>query len=261
MANKGTVNFGGFASVGIGQHQSGSLSVGQLKWAKKTDNRPKKKLNYNEREISSQILRASKYRSAAEVYTRARSKFGFLKRCEATGQYNAGELRAALNHAQKMVRCAKMKMTHLKEEEREDTKRKRTEKRKPKRVKEAEVMELREKRQKHRLKERKKILEANLEYLKEKQENDSKSDNTACASLDLSSAAMQLQQLAAEGKRLEQEIASAKQSLGAADITGVSVTADGISVSVSASSAVAQNAASVSDAGASASAAAIDAAV
>lgn len=234
MVNKGTVNFGGFTAAGIGQQQSGMLAAGQSGWAKKTDSRPKKQLNYNEREISSQILRASKYRSAAEVYTRARSKFGLLKRCEATGQYKASEMRAALNHAQKMVRCAKMKMIHLKDEEREDTSRKRTEKRKPKRVKEAEVRELREKRQKHRLKERKKILEANLEYLKEKRENENKSDHTACATLDLSSAAVRLGQLLAEGKQLEQEITSATQTLNAADISGVSVTADGISVSLSA---------------------------
>lgn len=79
----------------------------------------KKRLNYNMREISSQILRASKAQSASIVLVRAKSKVSSLKRCYGTGQYDDNEVRPALAHAQRMVQVARKKVQNLKEEERE----------------------------------------------------------------------------------------------------------------------------------------------
>lgn len=77
----------------------------------------KKQLNYNHREISSQILRASKARTASSVLARAKSKLSSLKRCQGTGQYNETELEYAIAHARRMVQCAAKKAQNLKEEE------------------------------------------------------------------------------------------------------------------------------------------------
>lgn len=84
---------------------------------RQSSRKTKKKLNYNSKEISSQLLRASKSRNAAMVLTRAKSKVSNLQRCLGTGQYNDSEVRVALAHANRMVKCAKMKLQNLKEEE------------------------------------------------------------------------------------------------------------------------------------------------
>ncbi len=80
-------------------------------------NTKKKKLNYNHREISQQILRASKLSSAANVLASARSKLGVLRRSQSTGQYNEREITNAIIHARRMVQCASKKVQNLKEEE------------------------------------------------------------------------------------------------------------------------------------------------
>lgn len=77
----------------------------------------KKKLNYNHREISQQILRASKLSSAANVLARAHSKLGVLRRSQSTGQYNEREITNAIIHARRMVQCASKKVQNLKEED------------------------------------------------------------------------------------------------------------------------------------------------
>ncbi len=81
--------------------------------------RKKKHLNYNMREISTQIMRAAKVVPASQVLVRARGKVDSLERCRLTGQYDEKEVRAALAHAKRMVKCAKMKVNNLKDEERQ----------------------------------------------------------------------------------------------------------------------------------------------
>lgn len=159
----------------------------------------RKKLNYNTKEISSQILRASKAQSASVVLVRAKSKVSSLKRCMGTGQYDDNEIRPALAHAQRMVRVANQKVRNLKEEEREKSsyKKKKLQKNlerkrelkaaiedKKDEIKNAKLMEemqeiQREKRQRlemerkrrfHRDAERGKIAEANMRYLKDQME-------------------------------------------------------------------------------------------
>lgn len=82
----------------------------------------KKRLNYNHREISAQLVRCKKAQGAANVLARARTKISVLKRCQATGNYDSREMANAMAHARRMVRCAQMKVRHLKEEEMEQKK-------------------------------------------------------------------------------------------------------------------------------------------
>lgn len=77
-----------------------------------------KKLNYNFKEISGQILRAKTCMSAKQVAVRARSKAAILRRQMKCGEYDDTELEHAIQHADQMVRIAKKRMKHLQEEER-----------------------------------------------------------------------------------------------------------------------------------------------
>lgn len=89
--------------------QSGTLGTGK--------SRSKKSLKYNSKEISAQILRATKSRTAATVLTKAKNTVSNLRRCLGTGEYNDSEVEAALAHAKRMVKCAQSKVNHLREEE------------------------------------------------------------------------------------------------------------------------------------------------
>lgn len=159
-----------------------------------------KKLNYNSREISDQLLRVSKARSASEVLVRAKEKVGMLQMCLGTGQYDDREVRAAVAHARRIVRCAQMKVRNLKEEEEIKRKSERghngDEREKKNEVRcrisrkkadlkaetaqqgiregnkeKAEQLELQRKRRLHRNTERAKINEADMKYMGERNEN------------------------------------------------------------------------------------------
>lgn len=123
-----TVN--GAGSMGTQPAMKGMLSVKSGSAAKvrmgivgnKENKVPAKRLNYNHREISGQLVRAKKAQSAATILTRAKSRLAFLQRCAGTGQYDQKEIANALAHARRMVRCAQMKVRNLKEEEQEQKK-------------------------------------------------------------------------------------------------------------------------------------------
>lgn len=162
-----------------------------------TKSTTKKALNYNSKEISSQLMRAHKSRNASMVLSRAKSKVSMLRRCLGTGQYNDNEVRIALAHANKMVKTAQMKVTNLKEEEqmkksleREHKNEERQQKNEMKRrvsqkqkdiklkaqleenqqvLKEKSMrQEILRKRRLHRNSERNSVNEADMEYLKNK---------------------------------------------------------------------------------------------
>lgn len=97
-------------SVGSTARAGGVRKVSQRKTAKK-------KLNYNPREIRSALLHASKAQSAATVLCQAKSKLSVLLKCKGTGQYDETELTNAIIHARRMVRCAQIKTRNLKQEE------------------------------------------------------------------------------------------------------------------------------------------------
>lgn len=76
-----------------------------------------KKLKYNFKEISDQILQAKTSGTAGVVAIRARVMVVMLLGRKSTGEYDSTEVEHALVHARKMVRIAKKRTRHLKEEE------------------------------------------------------------------------------------------------------------------------------------------------
>lgn len=83
---------------------------------------PKKRLNYNPREIRSALLRATRSQAAGNVLCQAKSKLANLAKCKGTGMYNESELTSAIIHARQMVRCAQLKTRNLKQEEQQTKK-------------------------------------------------------------------------------------------------------------------------------------------
>lgn len=78
----------------------------------------KKKLNYNYREISGQLMRAVTSVGARVVMVRAFQKVGTLYRHLRSGNYNEREVERAIAHAEQIAVVAKKRMKHLQEEER-----------------------------------------------------------------------------------------------------------------------------------------------
>ena len=105
-----TVNGAGSASSQ--SMMAGTLSIKTAKGiknrvvAEKSSSKPKKRLNYNYRDISGQLIRAKKSQSAAMVTARAQSKLAVLSRSAASGQYSKKEIANAIAHARRMVRSA-----------------------------------------------------------------------------------------------------------------------------------------------------------
>lgn len=191
----------------------------------------KKQLNYNSKEISSQLVRAKKSRNAAMVLTRAKSRVSSLQRCLGTGQYNDNEVRIALAHAKRMVKCAQMKVANLKEEEqlkhrneREHTDKERQQKSEIKRrtaqkernleqkvmlEETQQILKEKERRQEllrrqriHRNQERGKISDADLKYLKDRMGSKSSGADSSVA-IELSMQAVGLSELKLSEHALE----------------------------------------------------------
>ena len=167
----------------------------QMSSVRKTENKKKKALNYNHREISGQLLRAKKAQNAGTVLTRAKSRLASLQRAAGSGQYDSKEVANAIAHARRMVRCAQLKVRNLRQEEQEQKSHQRssgaTEQKKKNEVKRRvsqkeralkskvalkEVQEVSaekrrrtemvQKRRMHRNEERSKINEADMKYIK-----------------------------------------------------------------------------------------------
>ncbi len=77
----------------------------------------KKKLQYNLKEISSQLMRAKTSGSASRIAARARTKAATLRKKLKSGEYDEKELEAAIIHAEQMERIARKRVKHLQEEE------------------------------------------------------------------------------------------------------------------------------------------------
>ena len=232
MLNGGTS--GGMAGVAMGTATVKKNSVAETikKNQSSTKKKTKKKLNYNPREISSQLMRANKSTSAGLVLARSRSKLSALQRAKATGQYNDSEMRSAIIHARRMIDCSRMKMNNLRQEEQEKSKNS-TESNAKKRQKKAEVkrrvhqkeqhlkakvaveenqriltekrkqQELRLKKKLNRTRENGKILEADMKYLKDQMNHQgNQSADYGSVVVDISAMAAQM----AELQRLEQQI-------------------------------------------------------
>lgn len=76
-----------------------------------------KKLKYDFKAISAQILRSKTSLNAKQVAGKARRAVLRLKREKQSGGYDEEELQAAISHAQAMERIAKKKARHLQQEE------------------------------------------------------------------------------------------------------------------------------------------------
>ncbi len=199
--------------------------------------RKKKKLNYNSREISGQLIRAKKARSASGVLASAKTKVGTLSRCLGTGQYDDAEVRVALAHARRMVKCAETKVRNLKEEEmlqhkyeREKMAKEQQKKGEIKRRVRQKEQDLRQKmateelqqvhrekmkrqeilrkRRQHRDQEQNKISEADMKYLRDtiNYMRDSGRVDTTAVSLDLTDAAIMMSELQMTEAQIEQQV-------------------------------------------------------
>lgn len=232
-----TVNSGFGGAAGSASVVTTKKSIAdRVKAANNQAKRPKKRLNYNPREISSQLARAHKSRNAAVVLARAGIKLGVLQQAYASGQYNESEVRIAIAHAKRMVECARVKTSNLKEEEilkkRNDRdhnsgeQKKRNEVKRRVRQKEQNLkikisleedqrilkeknrkQQLLQKRRMHRNDEQRRITEADMKYLEDQMKNN-QSDKTVRyegVSLDLSAEAAKMAELQQLEQQIEQE--------------------------------------------------------
>ena len=76
-----------------------------------------KKLQYNFKLISSQIMRAKTSSSASQAVSSAKRMVAQLRRKRKSGEYDDEELEAAIGHAQAMERVAKKHVKYLQQEE------------------------------------------------------------------------------------------------------------------------------------------------
>lgn len=116
----------GLFGMGIGMNSSGTRHI-QIKDAygrvtgsisiSSGKNKKTKKLKYNLKQISSQILQTKTSFSAARVANLAKIKVSMLKQKLGTGEYDSDELRLAIAHAERIARVAKKRKRHLQEEE------------------------------------------------------------------------------------------------------------------------------------------------
>ena len=83
----------------------------------KNTNLQLKKLQYNFKSLSAQILRSKTSVNAKQVASKARREVIRLKAKLRQGEYADEELEGAIKHAQAMERVAKKKARHLQEEE------------------------------------------------------------------------------------------------------------------------------------------------
>lgn len=93
-----------------------SMRENRVNASKKTTG-TKKKLTYSYRKVSGAIMRAKTRIQAGNALSSAKAELSSLKRKAGSGQYKDEEVQIAINHANKMIRTARKKMSHLKLEE------------------------------------------------------------------------------------------------------------------------------------------------
>lgn len=141
------------------------------KSSQKKKTKKKKKVDYDAHEIATLLTRATHSMGVGEILVRANSRLQQLQLCVGSGEYDINELRAAIAHAKKMVKCARKKMRNLQEEERIENKGKRKKTAvstgKERRAKQKLEQELSRIRRRHRGDEKKDMDEARRCYLRE----------------------------------------------------------------------------------------------
>lgn len=106
----------------IGENDSGRQAMKpnnteRMKSVTKSGKKKKKRLQYNFKEISTQIMLAKTSVSAGGVIARAQAKVAMLQRKLRSEEYDSKEVERALGHAKKMEAVARKKKKHLAEEE------------------------------------------------------------------------------------------------------------------------------------------------
>lgn len=104
------------ASFSVSAYQSEPTRVKSAK-EKKLSAEELKKLKYNFKQISAQLLRTKTSASAGQVVTKARNKVAQLKRQLKNGEEPSEELMSAITHAMQIQRVAEKRKKHLEQEE------------------------------------------------------------------------------------------------------------------------------------------------
>lgn len=77
----------------------------------------KKRLQYNFKAISAQIMQAKTSGGASQVAAKARRQIAVLQRNMKSDEYNEDEIKSAIVHAKSLERAARKRMKHLRQEE------------------------------------------------------------------------------------------------------------------------------------------------
>lgn len=101
----------------IASTKSYSDSLKAQRESQKDASLEKKKLKYQFKDISSQIVRSKTSVAARRAVGQARRELLRLKQEKRSGKYDPEEIEAAIEHAKSMERIAKKKVRHLEEEE------------------------------------------------------------------------------------------------------------------------------------------------
>ena len=92
-------------------------STSKSKNTSKTGQKKPKKLQYNFKRLSNQVLRTKTSVNAKQLVTKAKFQIADLRAKLISGDYDYAEIHNALVHAEKIARVAKKRMKHLEEEE------------------------------------------------------------------------------------------------------------------------------------------------
>lgn len=159
-------------SLTAGGTRTWEMSAKRMYSTRAKKNKKRKKLNYNSREISVQLMRVSHSRGVSQVLASARARVAYLSRCASSGNYDEKEVRAALAHAKRMVKCASKKLHNMEKEEllksRGNKKSITRSMEEENRIRELYRRELEKLRRRHRGEEYGEIKDADMRYLKEK---------------------------------------------------------------------------------------------
>ncbi len=113
----GTISTRGNQSQRIIQFKTPDRSAAVSVSTSKSAPKKKKRLPYNFKAISAQIMLSKTSGGAGKAVTKARGTIAMLLRKVRSGEYDDQELELAIKHARKMERVAKKRVKHLKQEE------------------------------------------------------------------------------------------------------------------------------------------------
>ena len=113
-------------SIGIGRNNSNKVRIelrnldgsyaGSISYTKPSLKK-KKRLNYNFKAISAQLMQAKTSGNASRVAAKARRQIAMLQRNTRNDEYDQDELEMAIAHAKSLERVARKRVKHLRQEE------------------------------------------------------------------------------------------------------------------------------------------------